>query len=103
MRDNNAVVNKRIVLKTENQEFSNQLKTIIKNSPHIEIVSETAEQIIVITTQVAKPFQELFPEIKSIKSHQNRFQTWKRLIKRNKTPKDSEIVNLSGVLIKRKK
>ena len=102
MKTDNSVTRNQVVFKTEGKEYREQLISMIRNSNQLQIISENAEQIIVISTQKAKSLKELFPKITPIKSTRNRtsFLTYYRM-KNSKITPDSDIVNLSGVQIKK--
>ena len=101
MKKESELLYKHVVLKSDSIDSHARLKTMIQENACLQIVSESDNQIVVISTHKAKPLQELFPQITPIKSRKNRSVVWGHRIRKNHKKTNLEIVNMSGLLFKK--
>ena len=92
---------KQVILKSDNTDFQERLKTMILETTHLQIVSESVGEIVVVSTHKAKSLEELFPQITPIKPLKNRNTIWKYKTRKKHTPRSVEIINMSGILLKK--
>lgn len=101
-----------VTIKIDNNEYREQLSLMIKQASQLQIVSESIDEIVIISKHQKKLVNDLFPRIKTIESELTLFESKrkkllnsinKNFLHSTKMDRQLEIINISGVLIKKMK
>ena len=99
-----------VTVKIEDKEYSQQLSLMIKQAAQLQIVSESLEEIVLISKCPKQSIKDIFPKIKTIESELTLFETQKKRFKKRirkvftqsfKTERHLEIINISGIFMKK--
>lgn len=99
-----------ITIKIDNNEYRQQLSEMIKQVSQLQIISESSDEIIIVSQHKKQLIKDIFPKIRTIESELTIFErNKKKLIKAIKkllmlsvkAERHLDIINISGVLIKR--
>lgn len=101
MKKDYELLSKQVVIKSDNADFQKRIKSMILETTHLQIVSESTGQIVVVSTGKAKSLEEMFPQITPIKPSKNRISLWKYKTRKNYSPRRTEIISMSGILLKK--